>query len=80
MGKIDGVQQWLANIGIGIAWMGAEPCFNGVHRLSDGRKSMRAQNAFDRASPFVSNLGRRIHHDDCGRQIAKARVICAQGL
>jgi hypothetical protein len=70
MGEVQRMQDGLADIGIGMPRQGAEPCFDGVERLANGREAAAIDNPFSDADMFVDGAPVFMRNGDGGGNIA----------
>ena len=80
MGKIDRVQQRLADIGIGLARQRAEPGFDRIDAFGDAGEPAPPDHALDGPDLVFGNPGILIPDDNCGRAKAECDMACAEGL
>ena len=80
MGKVQCVNQWLADIGVDMTGQRAEPGLDRVDALPDAGETQSVDDPLNSAGLVFGGLSVLIEHGDGRRQIPKSNMIAAQGL
>ncbi len=80
MGKIDRIEQWLADIGIGFAWKRAEPGFDCIDAFRDAGESTPPDHALNGADLVFGDRGIRMPDHNRRRAVSEGDMTCAKGL